>query len=278
MEAQAEGTSIIDTVVAEMRSAQQTLTQTIVMDQTALSEDTAHHNKLKAELGLLEKAADELTKKSEAWQTVVANGKKKQGEVKGLIAELDDLTEHQIEERVKLLEDAVNASETDLEAANQALDSTETDQEQAQIRVKQHERAYEQALNKLKQLPTAINGLVSRVQQLLSDIDSAAKGNQPRKVFVLCKVLERALHDLVEALSPEYQRELLAAYQSAKTSLNAEQDALKQNRDEAGRRRLVKEQAKYACDQAKSRRDEKINALFIPTNEKAPAGAAAGKA
>ena len=217
MEAQAEGTSIIDTVVAEMRSAQQTLTQTIVMDQTALSEDTAHHNKLKAELGLLEKAADE--------QTVVANGKKKQGEVKGLIAELDDLTEHQIEERVKLLEDAVNASETDLEAANQALDSTETDQEQAQIRVKQHERA-------------------SRSDLTL----------------------------------PGHQRELLAAYQSAKTSLNAEQDALKQNRDEAGRRRLVKEQAKYACDQAKSRRDEKINALFIPTNEKAPAGAAAGKA
>lgn len=36
MEAQAEGTSIIDTVVAEMRSAQQTLTQTIVIDRKSV--------------------------------------------------------------------------------------------------------------------------------------------------------------------------------------------------------------------------------------------------
>lgn len=278
MDAQGEATSIINTVVSEMRRTQQKLTQTVAMDQTVLSEDTVRHNKLKAELGLLEKAADELAKKSEAWQAVVTNAGKKQAEVKGLIGELDDVTEHQIEERVKRIEDAVDTSDTDLQAAIQALDNAETDHEQAQIRVKQKERGYEQALNTLKQLPIEINGLASRVQQLLSDIDSAAKGNQPRKVFVLCKVLEHALHDLVEALSPDYQRNLLTAYEGTKDSLNTEQDALKQKRDEASNRRLAKEQAKYAYDQAKSRRDEQIKSLFTPVNEIAPAGVVAGKA
>ena len=73
MEAQTE-ISIIDKVVGEMRSLQESLTHVIARSQTTLNDHNAEQSKLKADLGTLEKAAGELVKKLASGQLPVGAG------------------------------------------------------------------------------------------------------------------------------------------------------------------------------------------------------------
>lgn len=171
----------------------------------------------------------------------------------------------------KKLDEDLSEVDKKIRKAQEAVERAQTTFDQSAIKLARKEMARDAAQQKytaagvaLKGLPSTITRLAEAVSARKAQVEAAFTAQQPRKAYVLQKLLAKALEDLDAQVKMDTEKGLIDAFCAAQSDLEAaEQDLSEANKQHEANRTALKD-AQADLQRLQKNREADIQALYTP--------------